>query len=128
MENILNHTEESTNIESILDNEFKEEAKLIEHMKNRKSEMNQANSNVSKEELFDVAKKEFSTLMGTLDTLVSSYDDISVKVNIVNRDHKTKLLNEASSTLTENQPELEQIKNSLRGVYTKLTSLVVLDK
>ena len=97
-------------------------------MKNRKSEMNQANSNVSKEELFDVAKKEFSTLMGALDTLVSSYDDISVKVNIVNRDHKTKLLNEASSTLTENQPELEQIKNSLRGVYTKLTSLVVLDK
>lgn len=128
MENILNHTEESDNIENILDNEFKEEAKLIEHMKNRKSEMNQANSNVSKEELFDVAKKEFSTLMGALDTLVSSYDDISVKVNIVNRDHKTKLLNEASSTLTENQPELEQIKNSLRGVYTKLTSLVVLDK
>ena len=104
MENILNHTEESAIIENILDNDFKEEAKLLEHMKTRKNEMNQTNTNVSKEELFNTAKKEFSTLMGILDTLVSSYDDINVKVNIVNRDHKTKLLNEASTTLIENQP------------------------
>lgn len=68
------------------------------------------------------AKKEFSALINTVEDLAISYDEASVKMDIIGRDGgPVKFLAEVRETLAINKEIINTVKRDMRFLYTKIT-------
>lgn len=114
-------------LDELLTNEKVEEEKLLAHINEKRKYLEIDKTTTNKSNLFDSAKKDFSTILGVVEELTTTYDDATIKMKIINRDTNlsaNKFIKEINETLSRNQEIMSGMKNDLRHLYTKLTALM----
>ena len=69
-------------------------------------------------------KRRFTSILSSLEDLITEYDTVSTLCSIYNRDKSEKIMNDLEQTLNNNNKEIIKIKNDLRQIQHEVSCTI----